>query len=168
VLFLVALFSKQMVDILADDRYSESASIVPVILIGNSLIHIYLSYVNFTFYKKKTMMVSLGTLLAVLINIALNYYLIPIYGIVGAAWATVIAYFMLALFHYTISTVILKLNPISILLLVYYTTFLLLSYLFVTYIDEFSLWPSLCIKFSIFVIILIALIKTKVYKKIRD
>ena len=166
--FLSILFSKQMVEVLADNRYRESISVVPVILIGNSLIHIYLSYVNFTFYKKKTIYVSIGTLLAVAINIALNYILIPIYGIHGAAWATVIAYFMLAFFHYLIATIMLKANPLSLFLLLWYSALLLASYFLVIYLDSLSLWISLSIKAMIIFIILIILMKTKIHNELKE
>lgn len=166
--FLAILFSKQMVEILADDRYRESISVVPVILVGNSLIHIYLSYVNFTFYKKKTVLVSVGTLLAVAINIALNYLLIPIYGIHGAAWATVLAYFMLALFHYVIATIMLKANPISWLLLLWYSVLLLASYFFVIYLDSLPLWISLILKVVCCLIIIIIIMKTKIYNQLKE
>lgn len=166
--FLSILFSKQMVEVLADNRYRESISVVPVILIGNSLIHIYLSYVNFTFYKKKTIYVSIGTLLAVAINIALNYILIPIYGIHGAAWATVIAYFMLAFFHYLIATIMLKANPLSLFLLLWYSALLLASYFLVIYLDSLSLWISLSIKAMIIFIILNILMKTKIHNELKE
>lgn len=166
--FVTILFSKQMVDILSDHRYSESISLVPIIIIANALIHIYLSYVNFTFFKKKTILVSIGTLLAVIINMILDYYLIPIYGIHGAAWATVVAYFMLALFHYIIATFLIKTNPVSLKLLLLYSTTLLISYIIVVYLDSLSLWLSVSIKILISLVILLMLFKVKIYNGIKE
>ncbi|EQB0487692.1 polysaccharide biosynthesis C-terminal domain-containing protein, partial [Cronobacter turicensis] len=166
--FLTILFSKQMVEILADYRYRESFTVVPVILIGNSLIHIYLSYVNFTFYKKKTILVSIGTLLAVTINILLNYLLIPKYGIHGAAWATVVAYLMLAFFHYLIATKMLRSNPISWILLLWYSVILLASYFFVVYLDSLTLWLSLFIKVITCIFVLIMVMKTKIHNELKE
>ncbi|MGX5085321.1 oligosaccharide flippase family protein [Enterobacter sp. UPMP2052] len=166
--FLTILFSKYMVEILADDRYRESITVVPIILIGNSFIHIYLSYVNFTFYKKKTVLVSIGTLLAVTINISLNYLLIPKYGIHGAAWATVIAYLMLAFFHYLIATKILKSNPVSCFLLLWYSAILLASYFFVIYLDSLPLWFSLVSKAIICIVIFIIVMKTRIHNELKE
>lgn len=166
--FLSMLFSKQMVEILADYRYRESISIVPIIVIGNSLIHIYLSYVNFTFYKKKTILVSIGTLLAVIINIGLNYLLIPKYGIHGAAWATVVAYFMLASFHYLIATKMLKSNTVSWTLLIWYTALLLVSYFIVICLDSLPLWFSVFTKALICIVVLILLMKTKIHNELKE
>ncbi|WP_186377474.1 lipopolysaccharide biosynthesis protein, partial [Yersinia rochesterensis] len=65
---LSMLFSKEMVVFLASDKYYDSIPILPLIIIGNSLIHIYLVYVNFIFYKKKTVIISCATLGALGIN----------------------------------------------------------------------------------------------------
>ncbi|MFS1563921.1 MAG: oligosaccharide flippase family protein [Candidatus Arsenophonus phytopathogenicus] len=82
---LSILFSKEMVIFLASDKYYDSISILPLTIIGNSLIHVYLIYVNFIFYKKKTIIISCATLGALVINVILNYYLIPKFGIAGSA-----------------------------------------------------------------------------------
>ncbi|EOI1532323.1 polysaccharide biosynthesis C-terminal domain-containing protein, partial [Cronobacter malonaticus] len=151
-----------------DYRYRESISVVPIILIGNSLIHVYLSYVNFTFYKKKTILVSIGTLLAVTINISLNYLLIPKYGIHGAAWATVVAYLMLAFFHYLIATKVLKSNPVSWILLLWYSAILLASYFLVVYLDSLTLWLSLFIKVIVCIFVLTITVKTRIHNELKE
>ncbi|EGT4382313.1 hypothetical protein AUM41_04330 [Cronobacter malonaticus] len=166
--FLTILFSKEMVETLADYRYRESISVVPIILIGNSLIHVYLSYVNFTFYKKKTILVSIGTLLAVTINISLNYLLIPKYGIHGAAWATVVAYLMLAFFHYLIATKVLKSNPVSWILLLWYSAILLASYFLVVYLDSLTLWLSLFVKVIVCIFVLTITVKTRIHNELKE
>jgi O-antigen/teichoic acid export membrane protein len=134
---LAILFSEEAVILFADPAYYDSIKIVPIIVIGNALIHIYMSYANFVFYERKTFYISLSTAAALLVNIGLNLWLIPIYGIEGAAWATVVSYFSLCLFHYLTSTYLLKLNHLSvwlllgfiIALLMMYCIYILLSYL---------------------------------------
>lgn len=146
---IAMLYSKEIVMLLAGKSYIEGIAIVPVIIIGNALIHVYLCYVNFTFYMKKTLLISLATVSAMLINIALNYYLIPSYGIAGAAWATVVAYATLALFHYFIATVILKKNTVSIALLIGFLLLLLSVYFGVNYLNKISEIKSFIIKILI-------------------
>lgn len=125
---LAILFSEEAVILFADPAYYDSIRIVPIIVIGNALIHIYMSYANFVFYEKKTFYISLSTGAALLVNVSLNLWLIPIYGIEGAAWATVISYFLLCLFHYLTSTFLLKLNHLSVWLLLGFITALLSVY----------------------------------------
>ncbi|MGK0254835.1 MAG: O-antigen/teichoic acid export membrane protein [Mariniflexile sp.] len=125
---LAIFFSEEAVILLADPAYYDSIKIVPIIVIGNALIHIYMSYANFVFYEKKTFYISLTTAVALLVNVSLNLWLIPIYGVEGAAWATVVSYFSLCLLHYLTATYLLKLNHISIWLLFIFTAALLFMY----------------------------------------
>jgi Na+-driven multidrug efflux pump len=48
--------------------------------------------VNYFFFLKKTVPVSIITFLSAMINLVLNYFLILNYGAVGAAQAAVIAF----------------------------------------------------------------------------
>ena len=125
---LAILFSEEAVILLADPTYYDSIKIVPIIVIGNALIHIYMSYANFVFYERKTFYISLSTATALIVNVGLNLWLIPLFGVEGAAWATVISYFSLCLFHYLTSTYILKLNHLSIWLLLGFIAALLSLY----------------------------------------
>lgn len=97
---IAILFSKEAVVIMSSREYYDGIRLVPLIIIGNALIHVYLTYVNFIFYFKKTVLIALTTLLALGINIIANYILIPLYGILGSAIATVISYLFLCIFHY--------------------------------------------------------------------
>ncbi|MEZ9012511.1 hypothetical protein BCT55_06815 [Vibrio splendidus] len=125
---LAILFSEEAVFLFADKSYYQSIQIIPIIVIGNALIHIYMSYANFVFYEKKTLYISLATSAALGINVVLNLWLIPLLGIVGAAWATVMSYFALCLLHYLTSTFILKLNYLSIWLLLSFISTLLMVF----------------------------------------
>ncbi|MFA0378605.1 polysaccharide biosynthesis C-terminal domain-containing protein, partial [Vibrio sp. 10N.222.54.A3] len=130
----------------------------PIIIIGNALIHIYLTYANFVFYEKKTMFISLATLLALIVNVIFNVLFIPVYGIEGAAWATVIAYACMCLSHYLLSTYVLKLNFLSIKLFFFYIVGLLFSYIIFVKLEQImSYWMMLAFKvlLTIFVLILI-------------
>ncbi|CNH13117.1 oligosaccharide flippase family protein [Yersinia pekkanenii] len=159
---ITMLLSKEMVIFLSGEKYYDSVPILPLIIIGNSLIHMYLVYVNFVFYKKKTMIISSATLGALAINIVLNYYLIPIFGIAGSAWATVIAYFFLAALHYVTATFITKNNIIPFKYLIFYSAGLLFVYPMVLYLNEQSLVVGLAIKTIIMIIVITFIVKSKI------
>lgn len=55
------------------------------------------------FMEKKTKYMSVIALIAALVNIGLNFYFIPKYGFVGAAFTTLISYFLSFLISYIIS-----------------------------------------------------------------
>lgn len=94
------LFSREIVMILADKSYYTALELVPVIILGYVFVFLYTLYGNYSFYRKKTGLISLMTITAGLINIGLNYWLIPKYGYVAAAYTTLVSYMLLFVFHY--------------------------------------------------------------------
>jgi O-antigen/teichoic acid export membrane protein len=80
--------------------YWAGLTVIPVIL---SAYLFYGLYVNFTvgiYIRKKTNLMIIFTGLAALVNIGSNLYLMPRYGIMGAAFATLLSYFVMALTIY--------------------------------------------------------------------
>ncbi|UCS93240.1 oligosaccharide flippase family protein [Echinicola marina] len=65
------------------------------VLIGYSFFGMYKFVVNFLFYFKKTKLLAGITLVSSLINLILNFILVPVYGLLGAAVSTTIAFFIL-------------------------------------------------------------------------
>nr|AXY99431.1 wzx [Proteus vulgaris] len=165
---LLILFSKEFVIVLSSKLYYESYKIIPIIIIGNALIHIYLSYVNFLFYRKKSILISIGTLLALVLNVYLNYQLIPVYGIEGAAWATVIAYIALSLFHYISATYFIKLNFIPVTNLIYFIISLLAIYLITIYIENFAYPIELLLKIVISLLFIMYIFLKKPYLHLKE
>ena len=98
--FAIILFARELVMILADSKYHEALSIVPAIVLSYVMFFLYTMYVNFSFYHKKTHFVALFTIIAGVINVSLNLWLIPIWGYKVAAWTTFISYGSLFLLHY--------------------------------------------------------------------
>ena len=89
-------------------EYWEGIKLIPIIAFGSYCNFIYLFPVNYEIFNKKTIFISVGTILAAILNIVLNLILIPIIGIYGAAIGTAISYFMLFVFHHNISKSISK------------------------------------------------------------
>jgi len=86
---LVSLFSLEMLKLFTAAPYHSTYLIVPFIAFAFVLRGVYYILVNILMFKKDTTRwVSVGTFSGALANIALNYYLIPIHGMAGAAIAT--------------------------------------------------------------------------------
>ncbi len=77
------------------------AALVPLLL-GTVFQHVYILYMNLEFYKKKTTGIAIGTTVAALLNIVLNYMFIPKHGFVAAAYTTFFSYLVLLMIHYFI------------------------------------------------------------------
>lgn len=154
--FALILFSREMVLILADKQYHEALSIVPIVIISYVFFFLYTMYVNFAFYHKKTHLIALFTIIAGVINIGLNYWLIPIYGYEIAAWTTLISYALLFIMHYLNVKFVIRPEWITKLrvLLPNFVVLIIFTIIF-SFISDIKM--SLVLLFSIKIIMLAAL-----------
>ncbi len=97
------LLSREVGIIFAGKDYVIGVKVIPLIVIAIYFIFMYQFPVNFEFYNQQTKIVAIGTTGAAVINILLNYFMIPSWGMYGAAIATAISYFMLFMLHFIIA-----------------------------------------------------------------
>ncbi|WP_437612230.1 oligosaccharide flippase family protein [Erwinia sp. V71] len=162
------LFSKEMVVFFASEQYYSSIDLLPIIIMGNAVIHMYLVYVNFVFYQKKSILISCATLIALFINIVLNYYMIPVLGIIGSAWATVVAYIVLAILHYFSATYFTKNNIIPLRYLVFYVAGLMLFYPVVVMLNHYDFLYALIIKVFLLLLMMFFIFRSRIIKNLSD
>ena len=93
------LLSKEIVSIFASNEYLSEYNYIGFFILSTYFLFIYQFPVNYEFYMAETKMIAVGTTVSAIINIALNYILIPNWGGMGAAVATLISYVVLASFH---------------------------------------------------------------------
>ena len=74
--------------------------VLPSLLVGCAFQFAYTMYVQVEFYEKKMKMVAIGTTIAAIVNIALNYLTIPVFGYVAAGYTTLVGYVVLFFIHY--------------------------------------------------------------------
>ena len=84
-------------------EYWDSTAIVPIVLLAYWAYGLQLNFSVGIHLKEKTKKFILTTGIGAIINIVLGFLLIPIIGMAGAAWATVIAHLVMALMVYQIS-----------------------------------------------------------------
>ena len=94
--------------LLGGKKYAHSTPCVPPVVMGVVCQYIYTHYVNIELHLKKTIYVSVGTMIAAGLNILLNAIFIPVYGFVAAAYTTLASYFVLMIIHFLITRLILK------------------------------------------------------------
>jgi len=106
----VSLLSKDIIQMISDRSFWPASRVVPLIC---------LSYVFFGAQealnvginlKRKTVFCAVVLLSGAVINLALNYLLIPPYGMIGAAFATLLSFLIMCALNYHIST---RLYPIA-------------------------------------------------------
>ncbi len=136
---IVIFFSKELIMIMADAKFYDALSIIPYVISGYLFLFFYTLILNYAFYKKKTFLISLATIIVGIINIALNYWLIPIYDYKAAAITTLISYALLFLFHYINVKLFLKIHLLKIRSIPLYIITFLFSLLLIYLISYFQI-----------------------------
>jgi O-antigen/teichoic acid export membrane protein len=90
--------------------YWSGMGIIPIILFGYYFNGVFSNFAAGFHISKKTDYLPLVVGIAAIVNIAINFLTIPIWGIYGAAWATFIAYFVSSSLLFLISR---KVYPIE-------------------------------------------------------
>lgn len=91
---LVSLFSVEFVYILFDERYFDTWMMIPLLASSYIFRSLYCFSSSGIFYEKQTGKVAIITILAGLVNIGFNLWLIPIYGIMVAIYTTIFSFFL--------------------------------------------------------------------------
>lgn len=96
----VMLIAPEALAFLAPQEYSGGINAIPP-LVGVSFLHaLYNVYANVEFYYKKSSQIAKATIIAAIVNLILNCFLIPHYSYVGAAYATLMSNVLLIVMHY--------------------------------------------------------------------
>lgn len=98
-MFGLILIGPEILKLMAAKTYWDGISIIPPIVLANYFIFMYTFFVNVEHYNKKTMGITINTVVAAVVNIALNYIFIPLYGYVAAAYTTLASYLIAMLLH---------------------------------------------------------------------
>lgn len=98
-LILIAL-APELVRIMAPVEYYEAIWIIPPMAVSVVIMFIYQHFVNIEFYFEASKNIAIASIAAVIIKIALNLWLLPIYGYLVAGYTTVVSYIIFAIAHY--------------------------------------------------------------------
>ena len=98
-LFSIALglSGKILLPYIASEEFHEASDYIIVISIAYAFRGIYQIMLPYMVHIKKTIYITYSTFLSSALNIALNYFLIVEFGVIGAAYATIFSFFCGAL-----------------------------------------------------------------------
>lgn len=94
-IFLVVTLYIDVFKWFINERYWEGLKVVPILLMANVFLGI---YYNQSIWYKLANKTKFGAYIAIggaLITLSLNFTLIPYFGYVGSAWATLVVYFLM-------------------------------------------------------------------------
>jgi O-antigen/teichoic acid export membrane protein len=106
----IAVFSPEVVRVMADPRFAAGQEVVPIVALAYVFYGIGLYVQLGMFLANKTKAIGAVSSVAALLNLALNYVLIGKFGMVGAAWATLLGFAAIAAGGYWFSQRALHLN----------------------------------------------------------
>lgn len=96
----LSLFGSSVLNLLFPASYHGQSTIIPIIAVSTMFSGLFNVVSVGVSLQRKTWLISLYFLVSALVNIGLNVVLIPVYGTMGAALATLVAYVALALLAY--------------------------------------------------------------------
>lgn len=98
-LFLIWI-APECVNILATSEYKEAIWCIVPIAVSGYCTFIYTLFVDVEIYYNGNGYVTIGSVIAAILNVVLNYIYIPKYGFIAAAYTTLISYFITMVVHY--------------------------------------------------------------------
>lgn len=102
--FLLALFSEDIVRLLLDEKYQEIHLIIRILLLSHISAAIMGISSNLYYLQSKRTKLQLAVVsISAVVNVILNYLLVPKFGMYGAAVATVLSMTALTFLHYSYS-----------------------------------------------------------------
>lgn len=106
------LFGPELLALFASGEYYEARWIIPPVALSVYFSFVYTIYGNIEFYFQKTFFIMAASIMAALVNIALNYVFIGIFGYLAAGYTTLASYILFAFCHYIFSNRIMRENGI--------------------------------------------------------
>jgi O-antigen/teichoic acid export membrane protein len=148
--FLISFFSKEVILIFFSKEFYDAHKVVMIISYGFFLSQTCSIISKNLSQSKKVTQGMYIDLSSAGLNIVLNILLIPVYGILGAAWATLLSFLFSVIVYYYYSkrnTFFVKFYLVEIGLILIFSVFLLVLFNYL----NFPIITSLVIKFSIVV-----------------
>lgn len=137
---VICYAAKPLVLLLAPSNYLPVTNIMSVLLLATIFCGAFYVAAIGVNIVKKTQFVTIATFLAAVLNIALNFFLIPKYGIWGASIATMLSYFAATVIVYAFSQkyFYIPYDRIRIIALIFIGTLMLFVYKYFTHFDSLA------------------------------
>ncbi|MEK6947704.1 MAG: flippase [Nanoarchaeota archaeon] len=166
-LFLLGLvvFSKQIITLLFGAEYYTGYLALIILSVCYFVYHLSLTSNNIMMIYERTKTVFLISLIGAVLNVILNYYLIPTYSYTGAAISTGISVLVMGIINFIVAYKITKYNPINkkyikILLI---TILLFIASYYISNIIQYNYLLVALVSLSTFIIYTLLLLAFKVF-----
>ena len=97
VFFIYVEVLRLFLPLLVGEEYLSSMEFIPLVVLGYTVLGMYRVVAGYLYHDGRTITLAVVTILSALLNILMNFVLIPLNGAIGAAQATLIAFVFLFL-----------------------------------------------------------------------
>lgn len=132
---LIILFAKDISILFLSEEYEDSLCLIGIVAIAGLASSIWQIWGRVIGYANKTYITSLLAVLATILNIVLNYYLLPICGYKIAAWTTLASYSAMGIISLFVSNTVIGYYRLRIVDKILPLLFLLIIYFVFTYLN---------------------------------
>jgi O-antigen/teichoic acid export membrane protein len=120
IIILIAIFSKKIVHILYEDKFIEVSDVLQIAVWSTVFVSLFVASGSWLINENYTTIALYRNLSAAIVNVMLNIFLINYYGIKGAAYATLLSFFisgfLFDLYHHkTRSIFFIKIRALTII-----------------------------------------------------
>lgn len=105
---LLLFITPEIIMLMGNKGYWEAKDCVFPIILSCYFYFLYCFFANIEYYYKKTKYIPIGTTIAAILNVILNYICIRKFGYIAAAYTTLVTYIVYTTFHYAIYRIICK------------------------------------------------------------
>ena len=112
-LLAIIALAPEVIGIMAGQSYREAIWVVPPVAMSILLLFYSQLFINLEFYYEEKTMLVWGSVAAAVLNIVLNWLLIPVFGFVAAGYTTLVSYVAFALSNYFTLRVIAKRHQVT-------------------------------------------------------
>ncbi len=107
-ILMFAAVAPEFIRLFATEEYYDAIRLVPVISLSSFFGFLYCLFVNVEFFFGANKLVTLASVIGAVANIALNAWLIPIFGYYAAGYTTFICYVLYSLIHFIFMRLVCK------------------------------------------------------------
>lgn len=97
---ILIAFAPEVLKLFAPGEYYDAIWIIPPVAMSVFFMFTYTFFAVFAFYYKKTLLITIATVIGAVINIILNYSCIKQFGYYSAGYTTLLCYMLYSIFHY--------------------------------------------------------------------
>ncbi len=110
---ILMFFGPELLRIIAPAEYWDARYVIPTVAASVFFTFMYNIFANFEFYYEKNQYVMIGSVIAALTNIGLNFVFIPLFGYIAASYTTLTCYIIYCGMHFFFAMYLCRKNQIS-------------------------------------------------------